>query len=44
VNDKSERLNFSGQNEARGKQLAPGTWTFYPTVPSRCSGVVVFLK
>jgi hypothetical protein len=37
-------LKFSGQDEAKGNQLAPGNWLFYPSSPSECGAVDVFLK
>jgi len=44
VDDKGAHLLFSGQEDSKGRQLAPGTWVFYPSDPPKCGGVVVFLK
>jgi len=44
VDDKGDHLLFSGQEDSKGRQLAPGTWVFYPSNPASCGGVAVFLK
>jgi hypothetical protein len=44
LDDKGHSLKFSGQREALGKALVPGTWLFCPTNLSKCAAVDVFLK
>jgi len=44
VNDKNNRMEFRDQEEAKSKALPAGNWFFYPSNPTKCGGVVVFVK